>query len=101
MSQQICQYTTSGCLWSEIQKPANQYHDVGNKYTIDLKLMAKKTLKFPKPEEHPPVINELHKQLSAAMQSHGNATISLTLKTDGLNLFNAIVNKDVFPVTWQ
>ena len=30
------------------------------------------------------------------MQFHGNAMISLTLKTDGLNLFNAIVNKDIF-----
>ena len=90
----IQQADVSGLWW--IRKPANQCHDVGNKNTIDLKLMAKKTLEFPKPEEHLPVINELHKQLSAAMQSHGNATISLTFKTDGLSLFNAIVNKDVF-----
>ena len=89
------QVDVSGLWW--IRKPANQCHDVENENTIDLKLMAKKTLEFTKPEEHLAVINELHKYLIAAMRMRGKATVRLTLKTDGLNLFDAIFKKDAFP----
>lgn len=53
-------------LW-RLPEPANKRHNVRNKNTIDLKLMAEKVLNLTRPEEHPAAINELHKYMSTAM----------------------------------